>query len=85
MGCCEPPADLFFLQFKIEDMSIFRFRSINTRLSVYMLFPVAVLLIAMGYAGFIYARNRLFEQWREAVILELQQEAHKVDMRLSRP
>ncbi len=52
---------------------------------MFMLLPVAVLLVSMGYVGFIYARNRLFEQWRETVILELQQEAHKVDMRLSRP
>jgi sigma-B regulation protein RsbU (phosphoserine phosphatase) len=50
-----------------------------------MLFPVAVLLIAMGYAGFIYARNNLLAQWRVAAILDLQQEAHEVDMRLSLP
>jgi sigma-B regulation protein RsbU (phosphoserine phosphatase) len=66
-------------------MSVFSFRSINERLSVFLLLPVAVLLIAMGYAGFIYARNSLLEQWREAAILGLQQEAHKVDMRLSLP
>jgi sigma-B regulation protein RsbU (phosphoserine phosphatase) len=66
-------------------MSIFKFKSLNNRLAVFMLFPVAILLIAMGYAGFIYARNSLLEQWREAAILSLQQEAHQVDMRLSLP
>jgi sigma-B regulation protein RsbU (phosphoserine phosphatase) len=50
-----------------------------------MLFPVAVLLVAMGYAGLIYARTSLLAQWREAAILGLQQEAHQVDMRLSLP
>jgi sigma-B regulation protein RsbU (phosphoserine phosphatase) len=39
----------------------------------------------MGYAGFIYARKSLLAQWREAAILGLQQEAHRVDMRLRLP
>lgn len=64
---------------------MFRFRSLNERLSVFMLFPVAVLLIAMGYAGFIYARDSMLAQWRESTILMLQQTAHRIDMRLSRP
>lgn len=64
---------------------MFRFRSLNERLSVFMLFPVAVLLIAMGYAGFIYARDSMQAQWRESTILMLQQTAHRIDMRLSRP
>lgn len=62
-----------------------RFRSLNERLSVFILFPVAVLLIAMGYAGFIYARDSMLAQWRESTILMLQQTAHRIDMRLSRP
>jgi sigma-B regulation protein RsbU (phosphoserine phosphatase) len=66
-------------------MSTLRFTSLNQRLSVFLLFPVALLLIAMGYAGFIYARNSLLEQWREAAILSLQQEAHQVDMSLMLP
>jgi sigma-B regulation protein RsbU (phosphoserine phosphatase) len=39
----------------------------------------------MGVVGFIYARNSLLTQWREAAVLKLQQAAHEVDMRLSRP
>jgi sigma-B regulation protein RsbU (phosphoserine phosphatase) len=62
-----------------------RFKSLKQRLIVFMLIPVAVLLVAGGYIGFVYARNSMLVQWREAAILELQQEAHKVDMRLSRP
>jgi sigma-B regulation protein RsbU (phosphoserine phosphatase) len=44
---------------------------------------VALLLIAMGFVGFIYARDSLVNQWREAAILKLQRAAHQVDMRLS--
>jgi hypothetical protein len=54
------------------------------RLAIFVLFPVALLLIGMGFVGFIYARNSLISQWREAAILKLQRAAHSVDMRLSR-
>jgi sigma-B regulation protein RsbU (phosphoserine phosphatase) len=59
-------------------------KSLRQRLAVFVLFPVALLLIGMGFVGFIYARNSLIAQWREAAILKLQRAAHSVDMRLSR-
>ena len=58
-------------------------RSLQQRLSLFMFLPVALLLIAMGFVGFIYARDSLVNQWREAAILKLQRAAHQVDMRLS--
>ena len=59
-------------------------KSLQQRLTIFVLFPVALLLLAMGFAGFIYARNSLLAQWREAAILKLQRAAHSVDMRLDR-
>ncbi|MGD8801029.1 MAG: SpoIIE family protein phosphatase [Desulfobacterales bacterium] len=59
-------------------------KSLQQRLAFFVLFPVAVLLIGMGFAGFIYARNSLLAQWKEAAILKLQRAAHSVDMRLDR-
>lgn len=59
-------------------------KSLQQRLAIFVLFPVALLLIGMGFVGFIYARNSLISQWREAAILKLQRAAHSVDMRLSR-
>ena len=59
-------------------------RSLQQRLSLFMFLPVALLLIAMGFVGFIYARDSLVNQWREAAILKLQRAAHQVDMRLNR-
>jgi sigma-B regulation protein RsbU (phosphoserine phosphatase) len=50
-----------------------------------MILPVAILLLGMGFAGFLYARNQLLTQWGEASILKLQRAAHHVDMRLHRP
>ena len=59
-------------------------KSLQQRLAIFMLLPVALLLIGMGFIGFIYARNSLLAQWREAAILRLQRAAHQVDMRLTR-
>lgn len=59
-------------------------KSLQQRLAIFMLLPVALLLIGMGFVGFIYARNSLLAQWREAAILRLQRAAHQVDMRLAR-
>ena len=59
-------------------------KTLQQRLSLYLLLPVAFLLIVMGFAGYIYARNILLSQWREASVLKLQRAAHQVDMRLMR-
>jgi len=58
-------------------------KSLQQRLSIFLILPVALLLILMGIAGFIYARNLLLSQWQEASILKLQRAAHQVDMRLA--
>ncbi|NIW00493.1 hypothetical protein GWN26_15755, partial [Candidatus Saccharibacteria bacterium] len=57
-------------------------KSLHQRLTFFVLLPVALLLIGMGFVGFIYARNSLLAQWREAAILKLQRAAHQVDMHL---
>jgi sigma-B regulation protein RsbU (phosphoserine phosphatase) len=63
---------------------MFQPRSLQQRLSLFMILPVALLMIGMGIAGFIYARDILLSQWQEAAVLKLERAAHKVDMRLSR-
>jgi len=57
-------------------------KSLQQRLSLFLILPVALLLILMRIAGFIYACNLLLSQWKEAPILKLQRAAHRVDMRL---
>ena len=51
-------------------MIMFRPKSIQQRLTIFMLLPVFLLLIGMGVAGYSYARKSLVGEWREAVILE---------------
>jgi sigma-B regulation protein RsbU (phosphoserine phosphatase) len=62
-----------------------RIKSLQQRLMLFLFLPVAALLISMGMIGFVYARNSLLTQWREAAVLKLQRAAHEVDMRLERP
>ena len=61
-----------------------KLRGLQQRLAIFMFLPVALLLIGMGVAGFIYTRDSLLAQWGEAATLKLQRAAHEVDMRLSR-
>ena len=60
-------------------------KSLNQRLSLFLLLPVAVLLFITGFVGFMYAIDVLLDQWREASVLKLQRAAHYIDMRLNRP
>ena len=62
-----------------------KIRSLQQRLVLFLLLPVAALLLGMGIVGFIYVRNSLLTQWREAAVLKLERAAHDVDMRLNRP
>ena len=59
-------------------------KSLQQRLSIFLILPVALLLIVMGLVGFVFARDLFLSQWREAAILKLQRAAHQVDMRLAR-
>jgi len=59
--------------------------SLQQRLMFFVLIPIAFLLFLMGTIGFLYARNTLLSEWREAAVLKLQRGAHQMDMRLSRP
>jgi hypothetical protein len=61
-----------------------KLKGLQQRLAIFMFLPVALLLIGMGVAGFIYSRDSLLAQWGEAATLKLQRAAHEVDMRLSR-
>ena len=63
---------------------MFRVKSLQQRLVLFLLLPVAALMVGMGIVGFFYIRNNMLEQWKEGAILKLQRAAHDVDMRLSR-
>lgn len=61
-----------------------RLRSLQQRMVLFLLLPVALLLVGMGLAGFFYSRNALLAQWREVAVLRLGHPAQEVDITLSR-
>lgn len=60
-------------------------KSLQQRLIVFLLLPVALILFFTGLFGFVYVRGNMLNDWREASILRLERAAHFIDMRLSRP
>jgi len=68
----------------LEDFTVLHPKSLQQRLSLFLILPVALLLIGMGIADFIYARDALLSQWQEAAVLKLQRGARQVDLHLSR-
>jgi adenylate cyclase len=59
-------------------------KSLQQRLLLLVLVPVAVAILGVGLLGFFYARDIILKEWQEAALLKLQRVAHQLDMRLSR-
>lgn len=66
-------------------MKLFRIKTLQKQMIVFLLLPVGVLLLGTGLAGFLYVRKVMLEQWRESALLRLERAAHYIDMRLARP
>jgi adenylate cyclase len=64
---------------------MFAIKTLQQRLVIFLILPLAVFLAAIGVGGYFYIRNSLYEQWQEAAILRLERAAHYVDMRLNEP
>lgn len=64
---------------------MFTIKSLQQRLAIFLLLPVAIFLGSIGLVGYFYIRNSLLKEWRETAILQLERAAHHVDMRLSIP
>jgi len=60
-------------------------KSLKQRLTLFLILPVALMLILTGLLGFYYTAEYILNGWKETAVLKLQRAAHHVDMRLSRP
>jgi adenylate cyclase len=56
--------------------------SLERRFFLLLLLPVALILVAVGVGGFVYARAYLLEQWTESTRLRLETAAHEIKMKL---
>ncbi len=61
------------------------FKNLRLKLAIFLLLPTALILAGVGFAGFIFARDAILEEWRQVSILKLQRAAHQIDMRLTAP
>ncbi len=57
--------------------------SLERRFFVFLLVPVAVMVAAFGYWGFVFARSYLLDQWLISINLQLERAAHEISMRLN--
>ena len=64
---------------------MFTIKTLQQRLIIFMILPVAIFLAAIGVVGYFYIRGSLYQEWQEAAILRLERAAHDMDMRLGEP
>jgi adenylate cyclase len=64
---------------------MFTIKTLQQRLIIFLLLPVAAFLTAIGAGGYFYIRGSLYQEWQEAAILRLERAAHHMDMRLNQP
>ncbi len=64
---------------------MFTIKTLQQRLIIFLILPVAVFLTAIGAGGYFYIRDSLYGEWQEAAILRLERAAHHMDMRLNEP
>jgi adenylate cyclase len=61
------------------------FNSLQQRLGVLLVLPVALFLIGAGIFGYVSIRQSLLDEWQKVAILRLERAAHLMDMRLKQP
>ncbi len=64
---------------------MFTVKTLQQRLIIFLILPVAAFLTAIGAGGYFYIRGSLYQEWQESAILRLERAAHYMDMRLSEP
>jgi len=61
---------------------MFKFKSLQRRLLVFLIIPVLLFLGASGLIGYKYIRDSLVREWQQVAVLRLERAAHQMDMRL---
>ena len=61
------------------------FTSLQKRLFVLLVVPVAFFLALAGVSGYYFMRHTLVKEWRKIAMLQMERAAHQMDMRLEQP
>ena len=51
---------------------MFTIKTLQQRLIIFLILPVAAFLTAIGVGGYLYIRGSLYQEWQEAAILRLE-------------
>lgn len=62
-----------------------RLDTLQKKIAAFLLLPLTIALLGLGFFGFFFAKEVMLNEWREAAILKLQRAAHHIDMRLRAP
>lgn len=60
-------------------------RTLQQKTFMFVLIPTFLFLSALGWGGYLFAKQSLLSQWSKTADANLQKAAHLVDMRLARP
>jgi adenylate cyclase len=60
-----------------------KMRSLQKKLIVFVVLPVAIILSSIGIAGYFYIRNGLYNRWQEIAILQMARAAQRLETRLN--
>jgi adenylate cyclase len=60
-------------------------KSLEKKLIVYVVLPVAIILSSIGIAGYFYIRAGLANRWQEIAVLQMQRAAQRLETRLDNP
>ena len=60
-------------------------KSLQQKLIIFVVLPVAVILGSIGIAGFFYIRDGLSNRWQEIAVLQMERAAQRLEIRLNNP
>jgi adenylate cyclase len=64
---------------------MFTIKTLQQRLIIFLILPMAAFLAAIGVGGYFYIRGSIYKEWRESAMLRLERAAHYMGMRLNEP
>jgi len=62
-----------------------KMKTLQQKLIVFVILPVAIILSTIGIAGFFYIRDGLYNWWQQIAVLQMERAAQRLEVRLNNP
>jgi len=69
----------------MKNLKFLQFKTLQGRLTILLLIPVFLTILAGGVVSFITTRDLMLDQWNESAVLKLQRAAHNLEMQVLKP